>query len=357
MGAQAFVASPDRGVPAFILHVLHTAFHPIVPVLPAGPSTRVVIPSVHERHQPPDAPRELVWKAWTEPDRIKLWWGPAGWSAPSIDIDLRVGGKYLYAMRAPDGLEMWTTGVFREIEPMKRIVYTDSFADEHGNVINPTEAGASADFPLELLDIVTFEQIGGHTKVTMCANGMPASEAELARQGTEQMLEKLAAAVARSAAPAPSPDATVFTLEPGKAEIVISRFLHAPRERVFEILTDPALVPKWWGPGWLTTRVVSMEVRPGGVWDFIQHDVEGNVWCTGPGGIFVHDPAGKVLFAERIRRTLAGEQIEDRQVSLCRYLEEIYHRALEDGGGLSEDVMSRLDDAYLALLAGTSRKR
>jgi len=54
---------------------------------------------------------------------------------------------------------------------------------------------------------------------------------------------------------------------------------------------------------------------------------------------------------------LVSEQIADRQVSLCRYLEEVYHRALQDGGGLSEDVMSKLDDAYLALLAGTSRKR
>lgn len=51
------------------------------------------------------------------------------------------------------------------------------------------------------------------------------------------------------------------------------------------------------------------------------------------------------------------ERIADRQVSLCRYLEEIYHRALEDGGGLSEGVMGQLDEAYLALLAGTSRKR
>jgi hypothetical protein len=51
------------------------------------------------------------------------------------------------------------------------------------------------------------------------------------------------------------------------------------------------------------------------------------------------------------------EHIKDRQVSLCRYLEEVYNRALDDGGGLSEDVMARLDDAYLALLAGTERKR
>lgn len=54
---------------------------------------------------------------------------------------------------------------------------------------------------------------------------------------------------------------------------------------------------------------------------------------------------------------LVDEQIDGRQVPLCRYFEEIYHRALEDGGGLSEDVMGRLDNAYLALLSGTDRKR
>jgi hypothetical protein len=64
-------------------------------------------------------------------------------------------------------------------------------------------------------------------------------------------------------------------------------------------------------------------------------------------------------FAQRREQLLkiVSQQIADRQVSLCRYLEEVYHRALEDGGGLSEDVMARLDEAYLALLAGTSRKR
>ena len=64
-------------------------------------------------------------------------------------------------------------------------------------------------------------------------------------------------------------------------------------------------------------------------------------------------------FVERREQLLqlVREHIEQRQVSLCRYLEEVYHRALEDGGGLSEDVMGHLDEAYLALLAGTSRKR
>src|SRR5512145_956811 len=82
-----------------------------------------------------DAPRELVWKAWTDPERFKLWWGPESFTAPACEIDLRVGGKYLACMRSPEGQDYWSTGVYRDIVPMKRIVYTDSFADDKGNVV------------------------------------------------------------------------------------------------------------------------------------------------------------------------------------------------------------------------------
>ncbi|KAF5075772.1 Activator of Hsp90 ATPase -like protein [anaerobic digester metagenome] len=61
-----------------------------------------------------DAPRELVWKAWTEPGYLKRWWGPKGFTAPAIEIDLRVGGRYLYGMRSPEGQDFWSTGEFRE---------------------------------------------------------------------------------------------------------------------------------------------------------------------------------------------------------------------------------------------------
>src|SRR5437773_7933520 len=66
-----------------------------------------------------DAPRERVWKAWTDPDRVKSWWGPRSFTAPFAKIDLRVGGKYLYCMRSPDGKDYWSTGVYREIVPLQ----------------------------------------------------------------------------------------------------------------------------------------------------------------------------------------------------------------------------------------------
>jgi len=78
---------------------------------------------------------------------------------------------------------------------------------------------------------------------------------------------------------------------------------------------------------------------------------------------YFHNVAGRAENDDEFARRraelihLVSEQIEGRQVSLCRYIEEIYNKVLEDGGGMSEDVMGRLDDAYLALLSGTSRKR
>ncbi|MCL7413087.1 MAG: SRPBCC domain-containing protein [ANME-2 cluster archaeon] len=82
-----------------------------------------------------DAPCEKVWKAWTDPESVKPWWGPKGFTSPVCKIDLRVGGKYLFSMRSPEGDDFWSTGVYREIVPLERIVATDSFADENGNVV------------------------------------------------------------------------------------------------------------------------------------------------------------------------------------------------------------------------------
>jgi uncharacterized protein YndB with AHSA1/START domain len=85
-----------------------------------------------------DAPRELAWRAWTDPERMKRWWAPKDFTAPHITIDLQVGGKYVFCMRGPDGNDFWSTGVYREIVPMERIVCTDCFADEKGIAVPAT---------------------------------------------------------------------------------------------------------------------------------------------------------------------------------------------------------------------------
>src|SRR5262245_47165811 len=74
-----------------------------------------------------DAPRELVWKAWTEPARIAQWWGPRGFTTTVTAMDLRVGGRWRYVMHGPDGAQYPVCGVFREVVPPERIVTTDEF--------------------------------------------------------------------------------------------------------------------------------------------------------------------------------------------------------------------------------------
>ena len=94
---------------------------------------------------------------------LKRWWGPEGFTAPSIKIDLRVGGKYVYAMHGPAGSkwdkEMYSAGVFKEIVPNEKLVLTDYFSDENGNLLDPTAYGQASDFPNEMTVTVLFEEI------------------------------------------------------------------------------------------------------------------------------------------------------------------------------------------------------
>jgi uncharacterized protein YndB with AHSA1/START domain len=143
-----------------------------------------------------DAPRERVWKAWTDPELLMRWWGPEGFTAPVIQVDLRVGGKYLYCMRSPDGKDYWSTGVYREIVAPERFVATDSFADEYGNVVPATYYGMSSEYPGEYLVTMTLEEQGGKTALTLVHAGMPSGEdRESARAGWTGSFDKLAAAV------------------------------------------------------------------------------------------------------------------------------------------------------------------
>jgi uncharacterized protein YndB with AHSA1/START domain len=143
-----------------------------------------------------DAPRESVWKAWTDPEAVKRWWGPKDYTAPDCKSDLREGGKYLYCMRSPEGQNYWSTGVYREIVEPERIVSTHSFADEKGNVVPATHYGMSVDLPLEMRMTVTFDVHEGKTKITLRHAGIPSGLMfELAQAGWNESFDKLAASL------------------------------------------------------------------------------------------------------------------------------------------------------------------
>jgi uncharacterized protein YndB with AHSA1/START domain len=140
-----------------------------------------------------NAPRTLVWKAWTDPEHFKRWWGPKDFTSPACIIELRVGGTIHWCMRGPDGKDYWTVGAYREIVPMERLVYTDNFADEKGNIVPASHYGIPGDWPGETVVTVTFEEIGGKTTMTLRHVGIPAGVMkEMTGAGWNQSFDKLA---------------------------------------------------------------------------------------------------------------------------------------------------------------------
>lgn len=148
-----------------------------------------------------DAPVEKVWKAWTETEEIKKWWGPKNFTAPEIKADFKVGGKYLYCMRgsmAPDGPEQdfWSTGEYKEIVPMQKIVCTDEFSDEQGNIKPPSYYGMPGDEPVNQQVTITFQDApDGKTKLKLVHEGLMTEDKDMATnmaQGWNESLDKLA---------------------------------------------------------------------------------------------------------------------------------------------------------------------
>ena len=136
-----------------------------------------------------DAPVDLIWQMWTQPEHFKNWYGPKGFTVPVAEMDVRVGGKHLFCMVSPDGsMKMWSTGEYTEIVPNERLVYTDSPADENGNVVSPSAMGMPEGYPATTEVIVLLEDLGGRTKMVMTHAGVPAG----AKDGWGQAFAKMA---------------------------------------------------------------------------------------------------------------------------------------------------------------------
>ena len=128
-----------------------------------------------------NAPRAMVFKAWTEAERLAKWWGPAGMKLTVHTVDLKPGGRFHYCMTAANGTEMWGRFVYREISPPDKLSFVTSFSNRNGDV---ERAPFAADWPLEVLNIVTFTESGGRTTVTLTGGPINATEAELKMFGS-----------------------------------------------------------------------------------------------------------------------------------------------------------------------------
>ena len=145
-----------------------------------------------------DAPRELVWKAWTDPRYVMQWWGPKEFTAPVCKMDLRVGGRSLLCMKAPDGQEFWNAVEYLEIVPPEKIVSLMYFSDAEGNKIEPAHLGIDHEAIDGAYDVTLFEDLGdGRTKLTFIGNEpMESARNSGQLEGWNQILDKVAAVVA-----------------------------------------------------------------------------------------------------------------------------------------------------------------
>ena len=136
-------------------------------------------------------PVSVVWLAWTDAEYFKKWWGPRGFTCPSSKMEAKVGGKYLSCMRGPDGKEYWSTGVVKELIPERKLVVTDSFSDDKGNIKPASEYGMPGDWPKDLLITVYLEEADGATKMKLKHQGIPNEMREDCIKGWNESFDKL----------------------------------------------------------------------------------------------------------------------------------------------------------------------
>ena len=168
------------------------------------------------------APREILFKMWTDPNHMAQWWGPHGFTNPVCNLDVRAGGAIRIDMRGPEGTVYPMTGTFREIVRPERLVFTAEALDQSGTVV------------LEVLNTVIFEEKNGKTTLTLQARvtkvtGEGVSYLEGMEAGWTQSLERLAS-----------------QLKSKNEPLVIERTFNAPAARVWSALTDKDKMKRWY---------------------------------------------------------------------------------------------------------------
>jgi uncharacterized protein YndB with AHSA1/START domain len=230
-----------------------------------------------------NAPRELVFKAWTDPKHLVRWWGPNGFSTTIQQMDVRPGGAWNHIMHGPDGTDYPNHSVFTEVVKPERLAYS------HGG---GKEGGTPADFHAT----VTFEREGGEegnqTRVTLrmlfksAALRNQIAKEYGAIEGGNQTFARLAEHLAemgpeteKATAEEAAGGATVgASNEKDQQELFLTRVFDAPRALVFKAWTDPKRVQKWWGPRGFTNPVCELDVRPGGAMRIDMRGPDGTVY-------------------------------------------------------------------------------
>jgi uncharacterized protein YndB with AHSA1/START domain len=209
-----------------------------------------------------DAPRELVWRAWTDPKQVVRWYGPQGFTLTIETMDVRPGGVWKHVMHGPDGTHFPNECVFQEVVEPELIVYRNS---------GHRENGPGSDF----ISTWTFDNIeAGKTRVTIRMEFPTVAERHRvekdfgAVEGGKQTLERLSDHLA--------------DLQPAEREIELTRVFDAPSELVFRMWTEPEHLSRWWGPSVFTNPVCELDLRPGGAYRIVMRSPDGREYpCQG----------------------------------------------------------------------------
>jgi uncharacterized protein YndB with AHSA1/START domain len=140
-----------------------------------------------------DAPVEQVWKAWSDSERVKQWWGPTGFTCPVANMDFREGGTSLVCMRSPDGFDYYNIWTYHKIVPVQSIEFVLNFADKDGSRIDPASIGMPPGIPQDVRHLITFKPVGkNQTEMTVTEFGYTNDQIfDLSRMGLEQCLDKM----------------------------------------------------------------------------------------------------------------------------------------------------------------------
>ena len=151
-------------------------------------------------------PPDVAWTAWSDPALLEQWWGPAGFTCPRADVDLRVGGSTVVTMQAPPewgGLRFHNRWRHTAVSEPTRIEFVSSFVDHDGAPIDPARAGVPPTVPAEVPHVVELQPLsGGRTRITVSESGYTDEVTRAqSRTGQEQCLDKMQALFAAMEAP------------------------------------------------------------------------------------------------------------------------------------------------------------
>lgn len=188
-----------------------------------------------------DAPAKLIWKVWTEDKHVTKWWGPRGFTLTTKSKDLRPGGKWIYTMHGPDGVDYPNMTTYHVVEPYKKLVYDHGGNEERQKLFTVT---------------VTFEEHQGKTVMDMTmALDTPEAAREIKKfikqAGGNATWDRLAEYLEHEIS--------------GKDPFVINRTFEAPIAKVFEMWTNPKHFSKWLPPTGFTMEYFEADIKQGGI--------------------------------------------------------------------------------------------